>query len=191
MGVYLVAFCFAQVTGQSIGEFGYCACQLGHQLCYCIPCSEDVDGRREEQANDGPYEAANESPQHAQEGVVAGGSSQYEYECCTDGNLRGKILTAVLKKHADDLGEEDHERNRPDVETEKVRYKYCQAHADDHAKDTFDTLAHRLPTGDLDNNDCRYHGKRCRLFSEQRKDDFPRESCCECAFDRKHEQRRS
>src|SRR2546421_803388 len=191
MGVYLAAFCLAQLTGQSSGESGYCGCKPGHQFCYCIPCSEDVDGRREEQANDGPYESANESPQHAQEGVIACGSSQQECEGRTDGYLSGKILTAVLKKHADDLCREDHERDRPEVETEKVRYKYCQDHADDHAKDTFYTLARRLPAGDLDNNDCGYHGKSCRLFSEQRRDDCPRESCCECALDRKQEQGRS
>src|SRR6266566_7792590 len=105
MGVYLAALCFAQLNGQSSGESGYCGCQPGHQFCYCIPCSEDVDGRREQQANDGPYEAANESSQHAQEGVVARGGSQDEYECGTDGYLRGKILAAVLEKHADDLSE--------------------------------------------------------------------------------------
>jgi type I restriction-modification system DNA methylase subunit len=60
-----------------------------------------------------------------------------ECERCTDGNLRGKILTTVLEKHADDLSEEDHAHNRPDIETEEVCYKHCQAHADDHAKDTF------------------------------------------------------
>src|SRR5712691_2096294 len=102
------------MTGQSSCESGYCACQLGRQLCYCIPCSEDVDGRREEQADVGTDEAANESSQLAQEGVVARGSSQYEYECGADGNLRGKILATVLEKHADDLGEEDYERDRPD-----------------------------------------------------------------------------
>jgi len=191
MGVDLAAFCFAQVTGQSSGESGYCFCQLGGQLCYCIPCSEDVDGRREEQADDGPYEAANESPQHAQEGVVARGSSQDEYERGTNGNLRGKVLAAVLEKHADDLSEEDYECNRPDVEAEKVSYKYCQDHADDHTHNTFYALAHGLPTGDLDNNDCGCHGKRCRLYSEQRRDDFPREACCECALDGKQEQGRS
>src|SRR5438034_8371626 len=98
MGVYLAALCFAQLNGQSSGESGYCCCQPGGQLCYCIPCSEDVDGRREEEADDGTYEAANESSQHAQEGVVARGGSQDEYERGADGNLCGKILTAVLEK---------------------------------------------------------------------------------------------
>ena len=97
----------------------------------------------EKEAYSRSYKATNKRSKHTQEGIAAS-RSQHQCKCRANGNLGGQILTTVLQEQAKDLREENHERNRPEVEAEQVRDQYCQTHANDHAKNTLDTPGSRF-----------------------------------------------